>query len=60
MVFVKHNDFKFQQGSTSNNQAQRHQYYGSGLGDTIFVEDDNYYELLLDEALARDIEVCLL
>ena len=31
------------------------QYYGTvGLGDASFVEDDDDYEFLLDEALARD------
>lgn len=47
----------FQQGSTSNNNTtdpQRPQYYGSGLGDVGFIEDDDDYEFLLDEALARD------
>ena len=55
MTFVEHNDF--QRGSTSNEpQQQRHpsQYYGSGLGDASFVEDDDDYEFLLDEGLARD------
>ena len=32
----------------------RSQYYGSGLGDVGFVEEDEDYEFLLDEALARD------
>ena len=47
----------FQQGSTSNtSDPRRPQYYGlgSGLGDEGFVEEDEDYELLLDEALARD------
>ena len=45
----------FQQGSTSNTiDPRRPQYYGSGLGDEGFVEEDEDYELLLDEALARD------
>ena len=51
MTFVEHNDF--QQGSASNNDSepQRPQYYdGSGLGDVSFVEDDDDYEFLLDEA----------
>ena len=52
MTFVENNDF--QQGSTSNEPQQRPQYYGSGLGDASFVEDDDDYEFLLDEALARD------
>ena len=33
---------------------QKSQYYGSGPGDASFVEDDDDYEFLLDEALARD------
>ena len=49
MTFVEHNDF--QQGSASNEPQQR---YGSGLGDASFVEDDDDYEFLLDEGLARD------
>jgi hypothetical protein len=52
MTFVEHNDF--QQGSASNEPQQRPQYYGSGLGDASFVEDDDDYEFLLDEGLARD------
>ena len=52
MTFVEHNDF--QQGSVSNEPQQRPQYYGSGLGDASLVEDDDDYEYLLDEALARD------
>ena len=46
----------FQQGSTSNNPTdpQRPQYYGSGFGDVGFIEDEDDYEFLLDEALARD------
>ena len=51
MTFVEHNDF--QQGSSSN-RPQGSQDYGSGLGDTSFVEDDDDYEFLLDEGLARD------
>jgi len=55
MTFVEHDDF--QQGSTSNEpqvEQQRHQYYGSELGDANFVDDDDDYEFLLDEGLARD------
>lgn len=52
MTFVEHNDF--QQGSTSNEPRGPQQYYGSGLGDASFVEDDDDYEFLLDEGLARD------
>jgi hypothetical protein len=55
MTFVEHDDF--QQGSTSNEpqlEQQRHQYYGSGLGDANFVDDDDDYEFLFDEGLARD------
>ena len=53
MAFVEHNDF--QRSSASNNEPQGPQYYGSGLGDSSFVEeDDDDYEFLLDEALARD------
>ena len=52
MTFVEQNDF--QQGSTSNEPQQRPQYYGSGLGDASFVEDEDDYEFLLDEGLARD------
>jgi hypothetical protein len=52
MTFVERNDF--QQGSTSNNEPQRPHYYGTGLGDVSFVEEDDDYEFLLDEALARD------
>ena len=52
MTFVEHNDF--QQGSASNGPQQRPRYYGSGLGDASFVEDDDDYEFLLDERLARD------
>ena len=33
---------------------QKYQYYGSGPGDASFVEDDDDYEFLLDEVLARD------
>ena len=38
----------------NNNDPRRPQYYGSGLGDVGFVEKDDDYEFLLDEALARD------
>ena len=37
----------------NNNDPRRPQYYGSGLGDVGFVENDDDYEFLLDE-LARD------
>ena len=55
MTFVEHNN-DFQQGSTSNEPQGPQQYYGSGLGDASFVEDDDDddYELLLDERLARE------
>ena len=53
MTFVEHNDF--QQGSTSSEPQQRPQNYGSGLGEASFLEvDDDDYEFLLDEGLARD------
>ena len=38
----------------NNNDPRRPQYYGSGLGDVGFVENDDDYEFLLDETLARD------
>ena len=49
---IEHNDF--QQGSSSNDEPRQRPQYGSGFGDTSFVEDDDDYEFLLDEALARD------
>ena len=35
-------------------EPQKSQYYGSGLGDASFVEDDDDYEFLLDEVIAGD------
>lgn len=51
MTSVDHADFR--QGSSSNKPRGPH-YYGSGLGDVRFDEDEDDYELLLDEGLARD------
>lgn len=49
MMFDSH----FSQGSCST-RLRGPQYYGSELGNTNFNEDDDDYELLLDERLARD------
>ena len=54
MTFVVERNNDFQQGSTSSEPQGPQQYYGSGLGDASFVENDDEYEMLLDEGLARE------
>lgn len=54
MMFVEHDENShFQQGSSSS-KPQRPQYCGTGLDSASFDEDDDDYEILLDEGLARD------